>query len=422
MSVITSAVRIAAVAMLLLFAAGVVRHATAQAPDSALVAAFVAHRLPLAFEGGALQGAGGALLLREAAASQFTLVGEEHGVREVPMLVQHLLAGLRPAGYRHFAIEVSPLNAERAMAAARAGGGRAAFDALFADTMSWMAFYTMPPETDLLAWAASPDAGGYDVWGLDYDVMGDRLALRRLQSIAPAPARARVADAIALADSGFAAVRRGDPSRLFSFTAPDSVFTGLRSAVGPAEDDEAARILDVLQTTASINRDFVSGRNYESNVKRAGNLKANFLRYYRAAEAEGEAAPRVLLKFGAYHMERGLNGVRQYDVGWLAAALAEANGGRSLHVLVMGGPDTERAQFDIMSLTYKPQPVEMIAEEWMRAPREAVLESGYTVYDLRPIRALIQNGGLRDVPRELERAVFGFDVMVVLTGSGPAVE
>lgn len=422
MSVIGSAARVAAVVMFFLLAGGVVRHATAQAPDSALVAAFVAHRLPLAFEGGALQGAGGALLLREAAASQFTLVGEEHGVRELPELVQHLLAALRPAGYRHFAIEVSPLNAASAMAAARTGGGRAAFDALFADTMNWMAFYTMPAETDLLAWAASPDAGGYDVWGLDYDVMGDRHALRRLQAIAPASARARVAEAIALADSGFAAVRRGDPSRLFSFSAPESVFAGLRNAIGPAEDGEAARILEVLETTAAINRDFVSGRNYESNEKRAANLKANFLRYYRAAQARGEAEPRVLLKFGAFHMERGLNGVRQYDVGWLAAGLAEANGGRSLHVLVMGGPDSERAQFDIMSLTYRPQPVEMIAEEWMQAPRAAVLESGYTVYDLRPIRALIQNRRLRGVPAALERTIFAFDVMVVLTGSGPAVE
>src|SRR5690606_14160771 len=136
----------------------------------------------------------------------------------------------------------------------------------------------------------------------------------------------------------------------------------------------------------------------------------------------GRGEPRAVLKFGAFHAERGLNGVRQYDVGWLAAALAEMNGSRSFHVLVMGGPDTQRAQFDVMSLAYRPQPVEMIAEEWMQAPRAALLESGYTVYDLRPIRALIQDRKLRNVPAPLERAIFGFDVMVVLTGSRPALE
>ena len=419
MSSIRSAARIAAFICLLLLAAADAP-VSAQAPDTALVAAFVANRLALTFEGDSLGGEGGALLAREVAVSQFTVVGEEHGVWEVPVLVRHLLAVARPAGYRHFAIEVSPLNAELAQDAARTGRGRAAYDELFADTMHWMAFYTMPPETDMLAWAASPDMG-YDLWGLDYDVFGDRSALRRLQSLVPEASDDAVTKAIALADSGWAALRRGDPSRIFTFSAPESVFAELRAAI-PSPDGDAARILEVLETTASINRDFVTGRNYESNLKRSSNLKANFLRYYRAAQEQGEAMPRAVLKFGAFHAERGLNGVRQYDVGWLAAALAEMNGSRSFHVLVMGGPDTQRAQFDVMSLAYRPQPVEMIAEEWMQAPRAALLESGYTVYDLRPIRALIRDRKLRNVPAPLERAIFGFDVMVVLTGSRPALE
>src|SRR5690606_484793 len=79
----------------------------------------------------------------------------------------------------------------------------------------------------------------------------------------------------------------------------ESVFAELRAAI-PSPDGDAARILEVLETTASINRDFVTGRNYESNLKRSSNLKANFLRYYRAAQEQGEAMPRAVLKFGAF--------------------------------------------------------------------------------------------------------------------------
>jgi len=392
------------------------------AQDSALVEAFRANRLPLRFEGPTLAGAGGELLLREARAAQFTLVGEEHGVREVPQLVERLLNRLRDAGYRHVAIEVSPLAALRLRALARTGTPRAVLDSLFRDRSNWVPFYTMPPEAGLLAWALDPSAGGYDVWGLDYDIMGDRYWLPRLESLAPPEGRPAVAAARALADSGFARALRGDPSRVFTFSAPESVFTALRAAVAPQAGSEAERIIDVLATTTSINRDFLSGRNYESNEQRATNLKTNFLRVYDAAVAGGEAVPKVLFKFGAYHMERGLNGVRQYDVGWLAAAIAEAAGRRSFHVLLAGGPASDRAQFDPTSFSYKPQPAEMMRAEWMAAPRRSVAAEGFTLFDLRPIRALIQNRRLRDVPPQLERSIFGFDVLVVLTGSGPSTD
>jgi hypothetical protein len=388
--------------------------------DSAVVAAFSANRHQLRLEQGVLAGPGGELLLRESRAAQFTLVGEEHGVREVPALVAALLRAIYPSGYRHLAIEVSPLSARRIGEIARTQEPRRAFDELFRDPLHWMPFYTMPPETELLAWAVGRE-GGYTVWGLDYEVWADRYWLRRLEPIVPADARPAVASARARADSGFARAARGDPSQVFSFTAPESLFTALREAVGPASESEAAEILEVLERTVDINRPFLAGRNYESNLKRSAYLKENFLRAYEAARRPTGGPPRMLLKFGAFHMERGLNGVRQHDVGWLAAALAEANGGRSFHVLAVGGPGTQHAVFDIRTLTYRPQPVEWIEAEAMLPVRAAMDSRDVVVFDLRPIRALIQDRRLREVAAQLERIVFGFDVVVVLTGSGPSV-
>lgn len=388
--------------------------------DSAVAAAFAANRHPLRLEQGSLAGPGGELLTRESGNAQFTLLGEEHGVREIPALAAALLRAVRPNGYRHLAIEVSPLSARRIAEIAGIPEPRRAFEELFRDPLNWMPFYTMPPETALLAWAVGRE-GSYTVWGLDYEVWADRYWLRRLEAIVTPTARPAVAAARARADSGFARAARGDPSQIFSFTAPESLFTALREAVAPASGSEAAEILQVLERTVDINRPFLAGRNYESNLKRSTYLKENFLRAYDAARRSGGGPPRMLLKFGAFHVERGLNGVRQHDVGWLAAALAEADGGRSFHILAVGGPGTQHAVFDIRTLRYRPQPVEWIEADAMRPVREAIDSRDFVVFDLRPIRALIQDRRLRDVAAQLERIVFGFDVLVVLTGSGPSV-
>lgn len=86
-----------------------------------------------------------------------------------------------------------------------------------------------------------------------------------------------------------------------------------------------------------------------------------------------------------------------------------------------GGPGARHAQFDPVSFSYRAQLAEMMAEAWMDAPGQAVGDEDFTVFDPRPIRALIQNRRLRGVPPQLERNIFGFDVMVVLTGSGPSL-
>jgi hypothetical protein len=392
------------------------------AQDSALVAALAANRMPLGITDGRLSGAGGDFLIREGRGARFTLVGEEHGVAEVPQLVAAWLRDLRPAGYTTLAIEVSPLAARRIEEVSRTPDPRATWVALFGDTtmQHQLPFYTLEEELDLLAWASSRSGGGLTIWGLDYDVWGDRYWLRRLERIVRPAARPVVTAAIARADSGFARVRRGDPSQIFSFTAPESVFVALRQAVQPEPGSEAAGILEVLERTVAINRPFLAGQNYQSNLGRVTNLKQNFLTSWREAQRAGGPTPKVLFKFGAYHMWRGINPIRMFDVGNLAASLAEIEGGHSFHIYVVGGPGTEHARFDITRLAYVPRPVEHVAAGHMGAVRQALAADGWSVFDIRPLRALIQNRRLRDVPLELEQIITGFDAIVVLTGSRPA--
>ncbi|MGQ0649787.1 MAG: hypothetical protein ACT4P7_19715, partial [Gemmatimonadaceae bacterium] len=82
-------------------------------PDSALQRLLAANRHELALRDGRLTGPGAEFLLRQGKSAQFFMVGEEHGVAELPQVITALLRELRPAGYTHFAVEVSPLQARR---------------------------------------------------------------------------------------------------------------------------------------------------------------------------------------------------------------------------------------------------------------------------------------------------------------------
>jgi hypothetical protein len=80
--------------------------AQTSAPHEALISTVRSHFYPLA-------GSGRALLLAEARAHQFFMLGELHGETQIPSLLASLWPILWRDGYRHVAGEVSPWVAER---------------------------------------------------------------------------------------------------------------------------------------------------------------------------------------------------------------------------------------------------------------------------------------------------------------------
>lgn len=320
--------------------------AAPEAQDSLVVETLARHRYPLEVRNGRLGGAGGEWLVREGATARFVAVGEEHGIAQIPGLVAAWFTALAPRGFGHLAVEVGPMTGR--LLDSLAGHGTDALREFQRAHPPGFPFFILREEADLLvaARAALPRRADV-VWGIDYDILGDRYLLEQLADAAPqGPARDTVGAIRALSDSGVArALREGNPGHALLFSAGDEPFERLRTALQPAAGSYADHAIATMQETAAINRLFVTGRNWESNRRRADMNKRWFLRHYRAALAAGDAAPRVLIKLGANHLFRGLNRTRQYDVGTLLAQLAEVEGGTSFHLLIVGGPGGRRAQF-----------------------------------------------------------------------------
>lgn len=379
------------------------------------------NRHAVSFQNGTFSGPGWDLLLAEGKKSRFFLVGEEHGVAEVPAVVRELFRALEPAGYRNLAIEVSPPMAPVLDELARGENALARLSAFFKENPPGVAFYTLQEEAELLVAArASVSAQRPVLWGLDYEVSADRFLLDRVRKNAPeGPARAA---AEALYEKSAAAWKTvsetKNPAAFFSFSAAPEALSELRSA-WPSPDSESALALDVIGETLAINQLFVEGRNWESNDRRARLNRGQLLRHLNEAKARGES-PRVLFKFGASHMIRGRNVTEVFDLGSLAAEMAAAEGSQAFHLLVVGGAGTQHAIFNPMELTYVPAPVGLAIEEGLGTIVAQAYPEGFTLIDLRPLRPLFSVARTKTVDPELMRIVHGFDAILVLTGSRPS--
>ncbi len=146
--------QIAPVAVALLTAglsAGAPSSARAQAAGDPLRDALVAHRLAVEVEeAGRLGGPGGRRLVSEGAAAQFFLIGEEHGIAEVPELAAWLFERLVPHGYRHLAVEIGPAIADTMAALARSSDPEDALIDFFRGHPPGAPFFNSAEEARLL--------------------------------------------------------------------------------------------------------------------------------------------------------------------------------------------------------------------------------------------------------------------------------
>lgn len=378
------------------------------------------NRHRMAFQDGSFSGAGWDLLLSEGRKAGAFLVGEAHGVAEIPKLVAALFGALAPAGYDALAIETSPLMAGELDRAAI--GGLDGVRRLFADPGSAAAFYSMREEAGMLvAVRAGGRADRPVLWGLDYDVAADRLAIARLKARPKPPAAQEALDALEAASnaswSQYGATR--GPQHIFTFSGDPALVAAVRMA-WPDADAESAWMLEVLEETLNINRLFVSGANHASNQLRADLNKRNLLRYWRAAQAQGRT-PRPMFKFGASHMVRGLNTTEAFDLGAMIPELMAFEGRSAFSLLVLPGRGSATAMFDPSAWTYRAGPPRDDHAAGLEAVAGQAFADAFTVIDLRPLRALLTGGGRSgSVDRELVRVVHGFDAMVVLSGSTPS--
>ena len=357
---------------------------------------------------GGLEGPATEWFRTEAAEAQFVFIGEEHDVREVPILVGALWRELVPLGYKHVAIEAGPWLGDRLDKFARFADQQALADFRGA-TLPRLPNNSVPPisEEDIAFYRRLGSVSGPHrrsaaplIWGLDAEYRAAPL-LKRLLELSPRLATLQAAQS--LLEQVGAAERSGDYNTRAFRGAIEQVIQQARAE----PETELRYILDTLRWRIADPREHTS-----RNLK-----KELFLRQYDAAKEEGEPKPRVMFRLGAYHAARGL--MHDFGSSTLAnfvAELAIAERTRMLNLAIVNCQDTSPGDF--------PRPCTWEQQRALRPFRSAAV-ADWTLFDLRGLRAPLRQArlnALQSYPAGWEywNLVMSFDAVLLLGRSEPS--
>jgi hypothetical protein len=375
------------------------------------------NRYSLSMQDGHLSGPGAQVIHDLVSDSQFVMVGEDHGVAQIPQFVGALCDKLAPQGFHTFAVEAGPLVAGELqpwIAKPDHLAKTAEFEKKFPDSI---AFFNMVQENDLLAHCAAASPGTFQLWGLDQELMGaSGYMLSRILETRPGPKATGVVQQ-AIQDEAKArakAAETGNAGALYMLSASEDEFKALRGALTADGSAEARSLFDQLAITRQIYQESMNGQGAVSNRRRALLMKANFTRYYDAAtRAEGKP-PKVLFKFGDWHLYKGFNPLHNNDLGNFLVELADEHGQKTAHIIILGveGP---HLHFAGIGHPYQADSTKILDDpdyKFMKPMVDNLAPEGWTVFDLRGLRKNFRSLG--PVDTATERLIFGYDVLVLI--------
>lgn len=281
-----------------------------------------------------LRGPGATTLIAAVNQARYVLIGEAHFSREIPRFTVALCHMMAPQGLRAMAVETGPEAARIVDANLRRSDRIARLSGFMRVHPDAMAFQNGRDESDMAAACAREAGPAFQVWGLDQEFFGasgfllDDMAAASTGPIANAAInRLRASDRAATAD----AIASRSPGKFLIYTVTDRQMDEARLAITTDGGTRARQLFDAFAETRAIYLAAASGKG-DPNGRRARLIKRTLAGYL----ANVPVGSRVLMKFGDVHTAKGVNVLRQRDLGNFVAERADGEGASSLHVLVMG--------------------------------------------------------------------------------------
>ena len=384
----------------------------ADPPPAPLAAELVAANLhEFQYTAEAMSGPGSRFLREATAGSQFVLLGEDHMDHATPVFAGALFRMLHSDhGFRYLVVEQDPVAIEEALAPSVRGD----VDAIGRLAGRWTSLFEFDSDEDLalIALAGALEPTGPAIWGVEQTTGASR-TIAELVDLAPDEPARRAAMSL------LATVERLDPGPSYTLNwlgGPDAEaqIAALAALYRAQPGSRAARLLQSLATSAEIFGYYrrASAGEYVglyNNTVREATMKTNFVEQYRRAAAGG-TLPKAMFKFGANHLYHGKNPTQAFPIGNLAHELAIANGAEAYGLYVISLGPGYRSYADYPS--------------WMRPLLPADEPRVPTLVDLRALRRyqrVMRAGVAPDDVWEQMALLHGYDALVILPGSRPAI-
>lgn len=384
------------------------------------------HRYDLQLKDGRLSGAGADVLEKAILSAQFVLIGEQHGNAQTPEFASAVCEFAVPHGFNALAVEAGPLMAdqlEKWSRSADSGFAVAEFQKEFPDSIP---FYRLREESVFLHHCShAASSGKFHLWGLDQEFYGESgfLLQQILKSHPGKTASTLLRRMLRENDQAFhRSVSTGNVAESFVFSVPDSEVLELKNSIVREGNPAALAILNAFMESQDIYRKELGGDPQEASRRRSLMMKSLFTQNYeRQTRLQGKPA-RVLLKFGSAHLYKGINPLHVNDLGNFVAELADGQRSSSLHINVIAVQGAE------VNFVTPGQPPHLETFDLLndRIPDAAFIKpllthrlaEGWTLYDLRGLRPDFKKLG--PVDGELERLIFGYDLVIVVPKFTPS--
>lgn len=376
------------------------------------------NRYSLSIENGQLTGTGATILKTALSQSQFILIGEDHGIAQIPELWTAICGVAVPAGFHTMAIETGPLATMQLQQWIRQPDGESQLARFEKDHPDSIAFYNMKQEFEMLQQCGRQDrAGAFRLFGLDQEFLGSAswVLEQILQRKLGAQSRSAIEDLLKKAAAARSkAEKSGSPADLYLMAANQDDLNRAASALKTDGSPHSQPLFAGLVQSHDIYAAFMRGANYQSNRTRAQLMKTTFARDYAKATGKTQDSPKMLIKMGTNHLYRGRNPLHSSEIGDYVSELAEGQGRRSLHILILGVKGSQ-LHYTKVGAPYEPGALDLTQDqsfEYMRPMFDQLLTTGWTIFDLRPLRD--DFGSLGATGEDVERLVFGYDILILI--------
>lgn len=376
---------------------------SAQAQDSTLARLAHRYQYSMTLANQEFAGAGWDRLRQDLRQSQLVLLGEEHGIAEIPAFAAAVARAFKPAVY---VAEIDQYQAQDLTRLADQPGLPVAFNHQHPMGLS---FYSYAEEFEL---ARALRAQHVPILGLDQvSMLSAGRFLGRLAEQVKNPLTKALLQRRAAGYQAHDRATMQHGGNDWSIYQGPAALDSLRALVR-AEGPVARQMVRDFAASSEIYRlTETDGR--RSHQTRVNLMKRNLLQSLPAYQPAGQPLPRMLFKFGAAHLARGIseqNGA--YDVGNLALNLADAHDQQSLHVFVVGQQGTQINGFN-------PDDFSKNAETYSATDdlKPFIAPAGSTawqVFDLRPLRRAVLSDKLKVASKDLEITLLGYDYLVVI--------
>lgn len=363
---------------------------------------------PMKYENETFSGAGWDILQKEVLKAQFVLVGETHGTVEIPHLTKEIAKIFKP---EVFVGETDPYTMKEI---SRLLADKNPNKEYFRNNPWGLAFFSLQPEFELLQYLHNKKV---KLWGLDQIHLfssGRFFEMLALEAKKKENKLLATNKAKKFRNNDLPLLPEGKYDKLTVFTIEQKSVDSLVKAF-ENESPYVRKMLDDYNISTQIYRNGDHGR-------RINLMKRDLLEYSLGYLSAGKPLPKTLYKLGAMHTFRNESLNIIFDIGNLAANLAQAQNKTSLHILSLGKAGTaNRMSSSMEEKAIQPYTIADDGLDYLKPFLELVNDESPVLFDLKPLRKKLDSGKLNIDNIDLRRIILGNDFLIIfgkVTGSG----